>query len=456
MSSRASRMARNALVSLAVATLTACATYQPEPLAGSDTDAVLAAPDIGALQRDAREIDRPDLQPVSLDLAKPLGSDAIGVIAVLKNPDLAAMRARTGVRAAQVFAAGLLPDPTFSAGVDRVLSGPDTLDGLAGSIGLDLNALRTRHVIRARATADARQVRLDLAWAEWQVSGQARLQAARVVALERQKALLARSSAWSQALLERTLRAAGRGDYSADQAAAARIAAFDSADRARTAAAELATARFELTRLLGLPPDYPLALAPPILTADAPSAERLFARARDSRTDLAALRAGYDAQEAAVRKAVLDQFPNLSLLVNGSRDTANNVLLGPTINLTLPLWNRNRGGIAIERATREALQAEYGARVFQTRAEIAAAVAQLEIARTQRRAIEANLPAVIHRANVSRGAAARGDLALAMAETAAQTLRDQQYLLAKSEQTIAEQTIALELLTGTLRETWNE
>ncbi|MFX8762610.1 TolC family protein, partial [Acinetobacter baumannii] len=83
---------------------------------------------------------------------------------------------------------------------------------------------------------------------------------------------------------------------------------------------------------------------------------RLFAIARDSRTDLAALRAGYDAQEASVHKAVLDQFPTLNLSVTGNRDSAGNLLLGPTIDFTLPLWNRNRGGIAVERATRKALK----------------------------------------------------------------------------------------------------
>ncbi|WP_447411797.1 TolC family protein, partial [Clostridium perfringens] len=82
-----------------------------------------------------------------------------------------------------------------------------------------------------------------------------------------------------------------------------------------------------------------------------------FALARSARTDLAALRQGYSAQEAAVRLAIIQQFPTLDLTVNANRDSAGNVLTGPAVAFTLPLWNRNRGNIAIERTTREALKA---------------------------------------------------------------------------------------------------
>ena len=44
---------------------------------------------------------------------------------------------------------------------------------------------------------------------------------------------------------------------------------------------------------------------------------RLFAIAQTNRTDLKALAAGYASQEAAVRKAIIDQFPTLALTVTG-------------------------------------------------------------------------------------------------------------------------------------------
>lgn len=452
----------------ACAPLAACAGYQARPLLADPADAaaapVLQAPLAAILSRDAAAIARPYLRPIALDLSAPLDLNGVAILAVLANPDLKALRARAGVSDAQVFAAGLLPDPTFSFGIDHILSGPDPVDNLAGTLGFSLNALRTRKVQRAQAVAEARQVRLDLAWAEWQTACNARLQAVRVAALEQALANARISADASEALFGRYLRAAGRGDIAPDQVQSARIAALDAQSALRTGQTSLATAQAELHRLIGLPPDYPLRLVPPPPPTPPPAAasppgpaftaDRLFARALADRSDLAALRSGYDAQEATVRRAILDQFPTLDLTISGARDTGRNTLLGPSIGFTLPLWNRNRGGIAIAEATRAALHQEYDARLFQTRADIAAAMAGLGIARQQYAQLHAGMPAIARFAMASRRAARRGDLALATADIAEQGLRDRQLLLLQSAQAIAEQTIALELLVGAPQEAW--
>lgn len=443
-------MTRRAL--LAAALLGGCARYAPAPLAGDP--AVLAPPVAAVLAREAAAIDRPFLAPATIDLARPLDDRAIAILAVVNNPDLKAQRIRAGVADAQAFAARLLPDPTFAFGASRVVTGPDPFVDLTGALGFDLAALRSRGVRLAEARATVRQVRLDLAWAEWQVAGQARIQAVRIVGLTRILALAGAGRQVAQSLLDRTLRAAGRGDLSPDATQAARIGAYDAQARVRTAARDLAAARFELAKLLGLPPGYPLRLGEAVVPPAPPAAAALFAVARANRADLRALAAGYDAQGAVVHKAILDQFPTLGLTINGARDSAGNALTGPAVDFTLPLWNRNRGGIAVERATRAALHAEYDARLFQTRAEIAAAVGGIAVARAQRDAALRDLPALTRFATAGRAAATRGDLAPATAETAEQAVRDRQSLLAQSEQDIAEQMIALELLTGTPREGW--
>ncbi len=84
------------------------------------------------------------------------------------------------------------------------------------------------------------------------------------------------------------------------------------------------------------------------------------------RADLLAFAAGYESQEQSVRQAVLDQFPVLSASVDKSRDPAEGVnYFGPTVSLSLPLFNRNRGRIAIQRATRAVLHQTYQARLDQ-------------------------------------------------------------------------------------------
>ena len=434
---------------LALLLLAGCASYTPRPLATTPPGT-----DIAALSRDAATIDRPFLKPTNIDLAAPLDDNAIAVIAVLGNPDLKAMRTKAGVTDAQVFAARLLPDPTFSLGFGQILSGPDPFNEIASGLGLDLNALRTGKVRRQAAEAQAKQVRLDLAWAEWQTAGQARLQAVRIRRLEAAIDLLKTDDVAAESLLARNLRAAARGDIASTSVEAVRTDAAATADKLRTAEHDLDAARLELVKLLGLPPETQLRLAPAADTAPALDPTSLTQIALDNRADLQALRAGYDAQEASVHKAILDQFPTLALNLNFTRDTGGNNILGPTVDFTLPLWNRNRGGIAVERATREQLKAEYDARLFQTRADIAAAASAVTLARRQRDAIRAQFPELDRLARVSRAAADRGDVSRATAETAEGALRDKRVELATANQTIDEAMIALELLTGVPREDW--
>ncbi|CAN5608482.1 TolC family protein [soil metagenome] len=443
-----------ALSVLAASLLAGCANYAPRPLAPPSD--ILAAPDPAILSVDAAKIDRPYLTPQPIDLSAPLTPNALAVIAVLENPDLKAQRAKAGVTDAQVFAARLLPDPTAQASFDKLLSGSDEFNGFGGQIGFDLNQLRTARVTRQAGEASKRQVRLDLAWAEWQTAGQARLQGVRVLALEAQLELTRASAALAQQLFDASQRAAGRGDIAAGDLDTRRQALLDASGRARTVETDLAAARGDLAKLLGLPPETVLRLVTPDPVPVPPAAALLTAQAIERRLDLQALRAGYGVSEAELHKAVLDQFPNLSLTMAYARDTADNRTLGPQLGFNLPLWNRNRGGIAIARSTREQLRAEYDARLFQTRAEIDAAVAGLVALRRQHAVLAGQMPALEKYAAATERAATRGDLSRATADTAFQALRDRKLTLLQLGQQIAEQTIALELLSGGPSEGWTK
>ena len=443
---------------LALAAVTAalggCATYQPSPLRPSA--AVLAPPDLSLISADAQKIDRPYLAPEAIDLSKPLTPNALGTLAVLLNPDLRALRVKNGVTDAQAFAAGLLPDPSFQASFDKILSGPDTFNGLGAQIGFDLNQLRTRAATRASANASKRQVRLDLAWAEWQAAGQARLLGVRILALTDQLAIARVSAETAQRLFDASSRAAGRGDVSGTDLDSRRQALLDAGNKARVAEQDLVAARSDLNKQLGLPPDTHLMVAPAPAPRIPPPADDIVRRAVIDRLDLQALRAGYDVSEAGLHVAVLEQFPNLSITLAGARDTANNWTLGPQVGFTLPLWNRNRGNIAIASATRDQLKAEYEARLFQTRAEIGAAVTSIAAARLQRADLARQMPALERYADATKRAAGRGDLSVATADAAGQAVRDRQLALDQLDQQIAEQTIALELLSGGLSQGWPE
>src|SRR5579859_2435352 len=327
---------------------TSCASYHAVPLAAPAS--TLAPPDLAIVSADAARLDRPYLQAQPIDWTQPLTPNMLAIISVLENPDLKAQRAKTGVTDAQAFAARLLPDPTVQANYDKLIAGPDMFDAFGGQLAMDLNRLRTAKVERQSNEAGKRQIRLDLAWAEWQTAGQARLQGVRILALTEQLAIARTSAASTERLFAASSRAGARGDVSGADVDTRRQAALDAADKARTAENDLVAARGELNKLLGLPPETVLHLAPSQEPGIPPAPDVLVAQSLDRRLDLQALRAGYDAAEADVHKAVLEQFPNLSLTLAGARDTSDNRTIGPAIGFTLPLWNRNRGGIAIATA----------------------------------------------------------------------------------------------------------
>lgn len=447
------RSAVNAGLLVGALTLSACAAYSPQPLEGADVSAVLASSDRAALVRLSTHWAHPRLAPLALDFAKPLDADEIAVIAVIANPSLRSLRAQQQVADAQVFAAGLLPDPQLSLGFDRVLAptGQGLSSAFTGGLTLDLlGALATRRVEHEVALAAAEQVRLDIAWQEWTIAGQAQLLAIRLPR-QRLAARLARTAATAaDAGLGRTLTVAARGDLKGDEVEARRIAAADASARALLAEREADTTRLELNRLLGMAPAEPLTLAaaPALPAWIPPDPAALFDAARSARLDLQALAAGYDSQQAAVHRAVLGQYPRFAITLTGARDTSKVKTFGPAVTLDVPLWNRNRGAIATADANRERLRSEYLARLHQTRADIATLIAALNRDEGSRAALAVQLPDIERIAAGLESAAARGDVTLPLAESARAGAVDKRLAYLALEQACAEQRLALALAVG--------
>jgi outer membrane protein, heavy metal efflux system len=449
----ASRLASVALLSAFVVTFAGCVTYRPQPLASDDVEAVLASPNRDVLTRAASQLSHPRLAPITLDFSRPLSADEVAVIAVLANPDLRALRTQQQVADAQSFKAGLLPDPQLSLGFDQVLSPSDPAlsTGWAAGLTFDLlGPLATRRTERQVAEAAAQQVRLDIAWQELATAGQARLLALRVD-YQREAAQLARvASDTAQHALRRSLAAAVAGDLKRDDVEAQRIAAADNMSRALAAERDYGATQLELRRTLGLKPHEALELAPPTPLSPwhAFDADALFANARRDRLDLQALEAGYASQEGAVHRAVLGQYPRLAITLNRARDTSAVQTFGPAVSLDVPLWNRNRGEVAVAEADRARLHAEYATRLHQTRSDIAVLIAGLDRDEQARTVLATELPETDKTAALLEAAAARGDITLPLAESARAAATDKRLSLIALEQSCAEQRLALVLAVG--------
>jgi outer membrane protein TolC len=128
-------------------------------------------------------------------------------------------------------------------------------------------------------------------------------------------------------------------------------------------------AEHDLRVLLGLAPDAPLQLTgEPFQASPTPEqVDAALASLPQRRPDLLALQAGYKSQEATLRGAIRAQFPALSLGFDRQSDNSGIPSHGITIGFTLPLFDRNRGNIRIEKATRQQLKDDYENRVLTTR-----------------------------------------------------------------------------------------
>jgi outer membrane protein TolC len=356
-------------MSLTTATLIAgCASYQPRPLPdapppATDLDTLLTAKGpLGGVGNGYRALTLED----GLDLVE------VGIIAVAANPDLQAARAQLQVGVAQVYAAGLLPDPQLVAGFDRPTGNAASDTGWLAGLDWDLSALIARSAKRDAAVADSDKIRLDLLWQEWQVIQDAQTLAVRLQLEEQQLQLLAQMRELYTDRYQRSSLALDNGDVTVDITGTDLTALVDTLSQIHQLEQTRNESRHAFNLLLGLEPDAQLALAP--LTAVAP-VEGHAVKARletlpQVRPDLLALKAGYESQEAKVRGAILAQFPSLGIGINRASDTSNVDTLGLSISLNLPLLNANRGNIAIERATRDQLHEEYSARLAQAREEV--------------------------------------------------------------------------------------
>jgi cobalt-zinc-cadmium efflux system outer membrane protein len=392
----------------ALALLGGCTTYQSRPL----LDEPVLATDLGSLQIPAQQLNHGTGGRQDVDLSDGLDLTEVGIVAVLNNRDLQARRAQLQVAGAQAFAAGLLPDPQFSAGFDRPTGNSAPVDAWSLGLSYDIIPLITRGARVAAADKHREQVRLDLLWQEWQVIQQARSLAVRRQLEDQRLALLRDMLALYQRRYQRSAQGLADGNITLDVNGTDLTALLDTFSQINQLEQTRNETRHALNLLLGLQPQAELALSPlprePLLAAATVNAR--LSELPQVRPDLLALQAGYASQEAQVRGAILAQFPSLGIGVNRARYTSDVDTAGLSISLSLPLFSGNRGAIASERASREQLRAEYRARLAQTAVDVDRLLALQDIIHRQLANLQAYLPNLQTLVERARHAASQGDI----------------------------------------------
>lgn len=433
--------------SLFIASLAGCATYQPLPLQTKPQFLV----EVPHLIVQSARMPLPELATHRFDPSDGLDMTEVAMLAVANNPQLKVARDEVGIAHAQAFAAGLLPDPQLSLTRDFPSNGAAG-NTSAFNLGLsyDVNALLTRSAVKNAAQAAQRQTDLNLLWQEWQVVSQARLLFARNLGQQQLLAVLQKNRALLFSRYQHTQQALAQGNFTLD-AANADLAALQTLDTAiNDLSRQIGSNRHDLNALLGLAPDMQVHLVgeaqlPPIDEAGLKSTmEQIGVR----RPDLLALQAGYESQEQRFRQAVLAQFPALNIGLTRARDTSGLYTQGFGISLSLPIFNRNRGNIAIEQATRQRLHDEYQMRINNAAADIARILEDQKLLEKQLKNVETGKDALAYAAENAQAAFDAGNI-----DSLAYTSLRTAWIAKQAEaitlrQTLLEQRVALLTLIG--------
>jgi cobalt-zinc-cadmium efflux system outer membrane protein len=440
-------------VLLALACLAGCQSYRPEPLLPGALERDLAVPPDNVLRVRAQDIHHPLLKPLALDYRDGLSPDEAAVLAVLVNPSLRAERDRRALASAQLLTAGILPNPQLTGALDIPTGGNDagTVNGYNVGLNWDVTSLISRGARQAAASAKVASVDLEVAWQEWQVAQGARTALFDLVALQAQVTQAERVDRTLAGNLAILRRAVEQHQKTVVDLAAAQTASQDAHAVLLGLEGDLRHQQLVLDKSLGLPPEA--AVRPEAGVAlpsrvRLPAEQQLVAAIEDRRLDLLALRRGYESQEETLRAAVLAQFPRINLGFNRASDTSNVHTTGLGVSIDLPVFDRNQGAIATERATRQQLYDEYLNRLFEARSQIAMSLADIRSLMEQIAAAQTAIPGLERLVSTYRDALERGNADVLSYYTAIGNLARKRLDLLKLKQQLVQNRIALEIAAG--------
>ena len=392
-------------------------------------------------------------EQLAVDLRRGIGPDDAATIALFSNPALRAIRDRRGLAAAQLIQAGILPNPVVSYARDFVTGGntAGTVTTYNFTAAWELSALVPFLPKQTAARRNFRSVDLDVAWQEWQIAVNARTAVYRVLGLNAQTAQAREATEGLQQSTDAMQKAVDAHEKTVLDLAAVASASQDSRATMLALEQEFEKQRLGLNKILGVEAQVKVALRAglslPTRLAP-PEQHELADDLQGRRLDLLGLRQGLESQDATVRAAVLAQFPKLSVGFSKASDTTNVHTTGFNVAVDVPIFDRNQGVIATERATRQRLRDEYNQRVFEARSDIAVAIADIRSLNRQIAAAEEALPLLEKLVSSAQSAVEQRNADVLSYYTARSNLLQKRIQLIKLQEQLLEAHTALEVASG--------
>jgi len=415
------------------------------PMQGAAIETMLRIP--------ASRFENRSREQLSIDLRRGIGPDDAATIALYSNPALRSIRDRRGLATAQLIQAGILPNPVVSYERDYVTGGntAGTRTGYTLNAGWEFTALIPFLPKQTAARKNFRSVDLDVAWQEWQIAINARTAVYRVLALDAEVGRAREATSGLQQSTETMRKATEAHEKTVLDLAAVESASQDSRATMLTLEQEFGKQRLGLNKILGVEPEITVGLLAGLVLPSRmapPAQHELFNNLESQRLDLLGLRQGLESQDATVRAAILAQFPKMSVAIVPATDTGNVHTTGFNVTVDVPIFDRNQGVIATERATRQRLRDEYNQRVFEARSDIATAIADIRSLDRQIAAAEEALPLLEKLVESAQAAIEQRNADVLSYYTARSNLLQKRIQLIKLQEQLLEAHTALEIASG--------
>jgi outer membrane protein, heavy metal efflux system len=406
-----------------------------------------------ALRIPASRIRSSDNPPQIVDLGRGIGPDDAATIALYSNPALRAIRDRRRLAAAQLIQAGILPNPVVSYGRDYVTGGntAGTTTGYNLTAAWEFSALVPFLPRQTGARKNFRSVDLDVAWQEWQIAVNARTAVYRVLGLDTELAQAREATEGLQQSTDAMRKAVEAHEKTVLDLAAVEAASQDSRATTLALEQEFQKQRLGLNKILGVEPEMKVTLRAGLVLPSrlaSPAQHDLADDLQSRRLDLLGLQQGLQSQDATVRAAILGQFPKMSVAIVRASDTTNVHTTGFNVAVDVPIFDRNQGVIATERATRQRLRDEYNQRVFEARSDIAIAIADIRSLDRQVAAAEEALPLLEKLVSSAQTAIEQRNVDVLSYYTARSNLLQKRIQLIKLQEQLLEAHTALEIASG--------
>ena len=386
--------------------LASCQAYTPRPL---DATAHRQAWHARALEGEslAEFLERLELVSLptrgELDVSDGVDLEEGQLVALVFNPMLRLARLRVGKAVAGVEHAGRWADPRLNFTILRITESiPDPWllsPGIGFSIPFSGRLAAQRDLAEAGAQA-ARAAALEAEWSLWRDVQVAWItwSAARMRAEETRRFVDA-----LEALVQNASDLARRGEIPRTEASLFRLEELQRQSDLLRLSGEAEAREQELRALMGLAPGAPVELLPTLALPAAHEQAHVGASelASDSspglgHPSLARARRGYDVAEAALRREVRKQWPDLTFGPQSEED-AGQTRIGVFGVIPLPFLNANRRAIAEARVQRELARAAYETTYEMLVGRFAAASARVSSLTSQRVQLEQGLVPLVDR-----------------------------------------------------------